>query len=139
MALQQTIEGRWNEVIGRVRSKWHQLSEDDLKGLQGNVQQLILLIERKTGEVRDRVESQLMEWAQDGENVTQRMVKATQSAVGKATDTLQSGYDQVTDSVRTGYRDAERTVQQRPVESVAVAFGAGLIAGVLVGVVLKAR
>ena len=48
-------------------------------------------------------------------------------------------YGQVADQIRHGYEEAERTVQRHPTESVLMAFGGGLIAGVIVGLILRSR
>ena len=39
--------------------------------------------------------------------------------------------------MRGGYVQTERMIQQRPLESLAVGFGAGLIAGVVIGLVMR--
>ena len=47
MVNQQTLQGNWNEIKGKLRSKWGQLTNDDLQSVHGNVDQLIGLIQRK--------------------------------------------------------------------------------------------
>ena len=75
MANQQTLEGNWNEIAGKLRSKWGQLSNDDLEKFKGNTSQLVGLIQRKTGEARDKIETYVIEknttaqpyrWTYDG-------------------------------------------------------------------------
>jgi len=41
--------------------------------------------------------------------------------------------------MRQGYEEAEKVVRQRPAESVAVCFGAGVLVGVFVGLMLRSR
>ena len=52
---------------------------------------------------------------------------------------VQEGYQQASKSVQDGFEQAERTVRQRPVESLAVAFGTGVITGLLVALVVRSR
>ncbi len=52
MINEQTLQGNWNEIRGMLRKRWSQLSQDDLQGFDGNLDQLIVLIQRKTGETR---------------------------------------------------------------------------------------
>ena len=40
---------------------------------------------------------------------------------------------------REGYEEAQRMVRRRPAESVAVAFGTGLVVGLIVGLVASSR
>ena len=61
MVNQQTLQGNWNEIKGKLRNKWGQLTNDDLQSVHGNVDQLIGLIQRKTGEARNSVEQFLEE------------------------------------------------------------------------------
>ncbi|QDT60516.1 hypothetical protein SV7mr_30390 [Stieleria bergensis] len=41
MISQQTLQGNWNEIKGRLRSKWGELTEDDVMTFNGDVDQLI--------------------------------------------------------------------------------------------------
>jgi ElaB/YqjD/DUF883 family membrane-anchored ribosome-binding protein len=50
---------------------------------------------------------------------------------------LRDGASDVADRLRGGYESATEMVQDRPGSSVAVAFGAGLVAGVLVALMLR--
>jgi ElaB/YqjD/DUF883 family membrane-anchored ribosome-binding protein len=52
---------------------------------------------------------------------------------------MRAGYEGVAESIRSGYDQAQGTVRRNPMESVAVAFGAGIITGVIVGLVLKSK
>ena len=50
MINQQTLQGNWNQIAGKLRAKWGQLNQDELQHLAGNVTELIGYIQRKTGE-----------------------------------------------------------------------------------------
>ena len=52
----QALKGNWNEIKGKLRNKWGQLTNDDLQQARGNIDQLVGLIQRKTGEARTSVE-----------------------------------------------------------------------------------
>jgi len=56
MTNQQTLQGNWNEIKGQLRSKWGSLTDDDLAIFNGNVEQLVGTIQRKTGEAREGIE-----------------------------------------------------------------------------------
>lgn len=65
MLNQQILEGNWQEVKGKVREKWGQLTEDDLSAAQGQIDRLTGIIQRKTGETREAIESYLRDVASD--------------------------------------------------------------------------
>jgi len=160
MALnQQTLEGNWNEIKGKLHERWGQLTQDDLQKAQGNVDQLVGMIQRKTGEARERVEQYLTELTASGGSGVSRMAEAVrgyasgavdsargyastaaESARGYASTAAESAEDaraRAADMLRGGYVQTERMIQQRPLESLAVGFGAGLITGVIIGLVMR--
>jgi uncharacterized protein YjbJ (UPF0337 family) len=135
MVNEQTLEGHWKQIHGAVLEKWGTLSDGDLQTVRGNVDQLIGVIQQKAGVSREKIEAFL-----------DRVVSESQSVLDRSSETAQhvatavrEQCDQVTDQVAVGYREAESVVRHRPAESVAVAFGAGLIAGVITTLFLKAR
>lgn len=62
------LEGNWNEWKGRLRSQWGELTDDDLEEVQGNVQQLIGLIQQRTGDNVDDVHAKLDELVREARN-----------------------------------------------------------------------
>lgn len=155
MVNQQVLEGHWNEIKGKLRAHWASLSDDDLGEFNGNVAQLVGAIQRKTGESRDAVENYLEEIiAESGGNMGESRGGVEQAARSArdysryAAEQVQQGARQAGDrvqymarqfggSVSGGYAEAEGLVRDRPAESLAVCFGAGLIAGVVVGMMLR--
>ena len=150
MVNEQTLQGNWNEIKGKLKSKWGQLTNDDVQSFSGSLDQLVGLIQRKTGETRSSVEKVLEEMTSNGastlsqaaESARHYAQQATDKAreyAGTATDTIQQRSRQAVDSVRHGYEEAEHMVRERPAESMAVCFGAGVFVGVLLGMVLRSR
>jgi uncharacterized protein YjbJ (UPF0337 family) len=135
----QTLQGNWNQLVGQVKSRWSQLTDSELTQADGDFQKLIGLIQRKTGQARDRIESELSRMVEEGSTVGARATQAVRDFAETAGERAQQTYEQVSDQFRGGYAQAERVVQQRPLESLAVAFGSGLIAGVIVGLCARSR
>ncbi len=150
MVSTQTLQGNWNEIQGKIRSKWGQLTSDDLAQFNGNVDQLVGLIQRKTGEAKERVEHFLTELTGDaGEGFagateavreyTQKAAKAVSDTSKQAADSMREGYNQAAEQVKHGYEEAEKIVKERPIESMLVVFGTGLLVGVCVGLMARSR
>jgi uncharacterized protein YjbJ (UPF0337 family) len=148
MVNRQVLEGHWNEIKGKLRAHWAALSDDDLEQASGRIDQLVGVIQRKTGETRDTIENYLEEivaesggdmdeMSQTARDYARQAAETVQRAARDAGERAQYAVRQVRESMTDGYADAEELVRQRPVESLAVCFGAGLIAGVLVGLVLR--
>jgi uncharacterized protein YjbJ (UPF0337 family) len=138
MALnQQTLEGNWNEIKGMIHEKWGQLTQDDLQKARGNVDQLVGVIQRKTGEARDRIEQFLSEATSGGAGAVSKAAETVRGYASSAAESMGDVTSRAGDYVRGGYVQTERMIQQRPMESLAVGFGAGMIAGVIIGLILR--
>jgi len=60
-ATQQKWEGRWDQLKGRAKKLWGQLTDDDWKQAEGDYDRLVGQIEERTGEAREQIERQLNE------------------------------------------------------------------------------
>jgi uncharacterized protein YjbJ (UPF0337 family) len=150
MVSTQTLQGHWNEIQGKIRSKWGQLTSDDLSQFNGNVDQLIGMIQRKTGEAKERIEHYLTELTEEGgegftgateavREYTQKAAKAVSETSKQAADSMREGYNQAAEQVKHGYEEAEKIVKERPIESMLVVFGTGLLVGVCMGLMARSR
>jgi uncharacterized protein YjbJ (UPF0337 family) len=137
MANQQTLQGDWNEIKGKLRSKWGSLTDDDLKVFNGNVDQLVGTIQRKTGEARESIEKFFDSLSSDSASSISRASESVRTYAQQAAETVQESTKHATESVREGFAEVEEMVRQRPAESLAVCFGVGVITGVVVGLLLR--
>lgn len=136
---QEMLEGRWNEIKGKVRERWGQISEQDLQTARGNTEQLVGVIQQKTGEGRKEVEEYLESLTEEGNAMFNRAAGAIQGVADRAYQTAQDATRQTAESLRSGYEQTERLVRERPIESLAVCFGTGLLTGFLLGLSLRSR
>lgn len=139
MINQQILEGNWNEIKGRLRQRWGQLTDDDLPQIRGDVEQLVGLVQRKTGETREAIETYLQEVSGSAASAIGAAAKAAGNYAQQASAAVQHTAQQTADQVRAGYNEAERVVRERPGESLLVCFGAGLITGVVLALSLRSR
>jgi uncharacterized protein YjbJ (UPF0337 family) len=56
------LKGKWNELKGRVRERWGDLTNDDLDRIEGKRDQLIGTIQQRYGKARDEVEREVETW-----------------------------------------------------------------------------
>ncbi|MBI3866303.1 MAG: DUF883 family protein [Planctomycetia bacterium] len=137
MVNEQTLQGHWNEIKGKLREKWGQLSGDDFDRFSGDVDKLVGLIQRKTGAARSSIEDYLEEISEEGASAVSRAASRVRKGVQHAAAAVQETSEDAMDYVREGYDDAQEMVRQRPSESVMVCFGVGLVAGLLVGLLVR--
>lgn len=62
-AYEDQIEGNWKQFRGRVKEAWGALTDDDLDRAEGRKEQLIGVIQEKSGETRARIAEKLRELA----------------------------------------------------------------------------
>ena len=135
----QTLKGTWNEVRGLIREKWGQLTDDEVERTGGNLEQLLGLIQKKTGEGRDKIEKFLDNALDQGGSMAGRAANAVQELAASAAESSMEYAQQAVDVAKSGLRETQRVVQQRPVESLAVCFGVGLISGIVVALAIRSR
>lgn len=146
----QELQGQWNQLRGRVKEKWGQLTDDDLQITGGNIDQLIGRIQTKTGVKREEIETFLNDLTAHGSSMVShateavgQFAKQATETVGQysrqATDRFRQGYDQIADEYQQRYDQAERIVRENPAQALAWSFGFGVLLGVVVGISLRSR
>ena len=55
------MKGNWNVAKGRLKQKWANLTDDDLRFEEGKDDELIGRIQKRTGQTREQVEKALEE------------------------------------------------------------------------------
>lgn len=137
MISQQELTGGWTQLKGKIKEKWGQITDNDLTQAEGSVERIIGLIQRKTGTQRREVEEFFDEAVANASDLASRFASTAQDYAKQASDAVSQGYDEVADRVQKSYEQAEDMIRTRPAESLSVAFGAGVIAGVLVALLLR--
>lgn len=56
------IKGDWNIVKGNLKQKWARLTDDDLQLIEGQEDELLGRIQKRTGESREAVEAAIKEY-----------------------------------------------------------------------------
>jgi len=135
----QELQGQWNKLRGQVKEKWGQLTDDDLQIQGGNVDQLVGRIQQKTGEGREAIEKFLNDLTSRGSSAIAQAAEAASTYASQAGDRLREHYGQLSDQARERYDQAQDLVRHNPTQSVAAAFGIGLVAGLIVGLAIRSR
>ena len=68
-----------------------------------------------------------------------RFAQQAGSVAQGAGERIREGYGQVADEARERYEMAEDLVRHNPAQSVAAAFGLGIVVGLVVGMALRSR
>ena len=87
MATRQELHGHFRQVSGSVQQKYGEITDSEIEQTEGNLQKLIGLIQEKTGESREQVETyvrDLSDRAKAGYQASTRLVaeRPTESVLG---------------------------------------------------------
>lgn len=52
-------EGRWDQLKGKAKQAWGDLTDDDLDVAEGEYDELVGKLEERTGETREAIEDKL--------------------------------------------------------------------------------
>ena len=58
---QQKFEGQWDQVKGKLKKVWGNLTDDDLLKAEGDYDRTVGIIKQRTGETREEVERKIRE------------------------------------------------------------------------------
>ncbi len=120
MINREMLEGNWNQLKGYLQQKWGQLTDNDLAQFHGSVDELIGIIQQKTGEGRQTVESFL-----------QGLTASAGSLAGQTAEAARQTAHCATDRLSQGAAEARCWVRDRPCQALAVCFGLGLAVGLV--------
>lgn len=124
----QEIRSQWHDLRHLVKEHWEQVTDDDLRVLDGNFDQVVDRIQKRTGETREAIERVLSDMAAHGS-----------SAVSHATEAVGQFAHQAGERVRARYDTAEDLVRHNPTRSALAILGIGLVAGLIVGLAFRRR
>jgi len=59
MSTDLKLKGNWNELKGKLKAKYGELTEDDLAYAEGQEEQLLGKVQEKTGETKENLKKML--------------------------------------------------------------------------------
>ena len=130
----QILKGNWEEIKGRLLQRWGKLTNDDLAEFQGDADQLIGLIHRKTGEAYEAVEKHLQELADNAATTLGAASDSAREYAGQAAKKVQCTAKHAAEHLHSCCAETRRFVCDQPLKTLVVFFGVGLIAGLIVAV-----
>ena len=129
--------GHWNEVKGRLKEHWGELTDDDLQQAEGSTDQLVGVVQQKTGAARSEVE-RFIDSILDNSNLSEQAAEtarqyaeSAQTVAADAAAYARENYKRLAAQSGDYGQKVTETVRSRPAESLAIAFGVGIAAGAL--------
>lgn len=134
MSNRQELLGHWNQVKGRLQENWGQLTDDDLQSARGSAEHLVGVVQAKTGAARAEVESFLDNILNEGlaQQASLKMEEYSDAASQMAAEAADYARQRAREFAAASgdyTKQLGQTVRSRPTESLAIAFGLGIMAG----------
>lgn len=60
-----TIEGQWEQLKGKAKAKWGDLTDDELVEAKGNAQYLAGKVQERYGRTKEDAEKEVNDWFKD--------------------------------------------------------------------------
>ena len=57
------VKGKWKQAVGSAKSTWGDLTDDDLRQIDGERDKLVGKVQERYGLARDAAEKQVDDWA----------------------------------------------------------------------------
>jgi len=128
---QQFVEQKWTQIRSSLKARWPQLSDQDLQMIDGDSRKLVALVHQKTNLPLHEIEEGIDAIAAQSEGLLSRIARTASEFAQTASEYAQSAGSQVSAPVQRAYTQAREMVAARPLPSVASAFGAGMLLGIL--------
>ena len=58
----EQLKGKWNQLKGDAKSKWGELTDDDLTEIEGDADKLAGKIQEKYGKSKEDAKKEINEW-----------------------------------------------------------------------------
>jgi uncharacterized protein YjbJ (UPF0337 family) len=119
---QAMLEGKWRRLRGTMKGRWGRLTGNNVKRIEGRVDQMIGLLQERKGYTRQKAEEELDRYlGRFGDTLAQSTVKEIQQATGKAAEKAEEMSPEMA-----------KTARRRPWLWIGAAVAALLLAGKLI-------
>src|SRR5690606_27874219 len=98
---------------------------------------LVAVIEKKTGQSRERIEAYLAELSEEGDSRWSQATGSVSQAAEHAGSQVMHAAEAAQRAARDAYYRAEETLGQRALESTLIGFATGMMIGLAIGLSLR--
>jgi len=133
------MEANWNDIKANLKSKWQQLSDRDLQSFKGSADELVHMIQRRTGQAKNVIENQLEEMIAQGRDIQNQVGQFFSGAASQVGEVYNEGYDVAAQKLAEGYKQASKYAKENPGAAIAILFGSGLLAGLGAAMLMRRR
>jgi uncharacterized protein YjbJ (UPF0337 family) len=104
---QDILQGKWKEIRGGLKKQWGKLTDDDIRRIEGSLDQITGIIQQRYGYTKERAENEISHFLKAYQDQVQDYGKRVKTYG----DQLQDYSEDVQSKVRSAVSDASDKVQ----------------------------
>lgn len=81
---QDTLKGQWKQLVGKAKTTWGKLTDDELLKIEGNAQRLTGLVQERYGATREEAETQVKKFFEGVSNAVKSQQKRREKPAASA-------------------------------------------------------
>ena len=139
MVSSNELMGNWNRIVESLKAKFGNFTRDELARVEGNFEELVKLVQRKSGRSKEQIASFVSDCCESAGTTYGQVANRASHYADAAGEVIRDNYDRVASEAKKGLDYTAQSVGRRPLESLALAVGSGIIAGVLIGLSMSSR
>lgn len=129
--LKNILEGHWEEIKGKVKTKWAKLTDQDLEKIDGSYKQLSGKLQKIYGYTAAEAEDEISEFFDSDE--FDRIKRKTENKLNEIKDVVINTLDEYFQKAKQKSFDAEQAVIAYATENPCKVFGMAALTGLVVG------
>ena len=114
------IEGSWNELKGKAKSKWGNLTDDELTQIGGKKDELLGHLQARYGYSKDKAKQEMESWLESLEQSSDTVMAQVTAA--------KDGAKQVADNFTTAM---QKSVENNPAATLAMVAAVAFVIGAI--------
>ena len=114
------IEGSWNELKGKAKSKWGHLTDDELTQIGGKKDELLGRLQARYGYSKDKAKQEMESWLDSLEQSSDTVMAQVTAA--------KDGAKQVADNFTTAM---QKSVENNPAATLAMVAAVAFVIGAI--------
>ncbi len=127
-----TFDGSWDEIKGKLRQRYAQLTDDDLQFAEGKGEELFGKLKARLGLGAEQLQTTLADLKHEVEEAAKSAKQKVAEVAHDVSEKAEEVYDGACEKARTWRDEGETYVREQPRTAVLTALVAGFMIGLLI-------
>ena len=129
------VETRWRSIRNQFSQHWPELTQDDLKLVNGDSRKLVAIVHQRTGRSLPEIEEVIDDIASNSGGLLSRIsnsvIDVASNTAAQVSETASVTYERSAESIGTAYDALGDSIKRSPATVLPIAFGVGVLFGLM--------